>query len=154
MNSYFIMFLFSPGLCGVYDANKNNDMAMPVSGSQAKKVSHFIKGWRWVLYSANFAMEQQILQILQMTWFSFSKLLYSLYTPHNELLRIVINFHPIISQSVSPFFFWSTSHGMLPTAKILNVYHYFLSAASSFWFIMLFNFVSLSGFVIYACSSV
>ena len=125
------MFLLFPGLCGVYDANKNNDMAMPVSGSQAKKVSHFIKGWRWVLYSANFAMEQQI---LQMTWFFFSKLLYSLYTLHKELLRMV-NFHPIISQSVSPFF-WSTSHGMLPTAKILNVYHNFLSAASSFWFMI------------------
>lgn len=34
------------GLCGVYDGNKNNDMAMPVTGNQASKVAHFIKGWR------------------------------------------------------------------------------------------------------------
>lgn len=34
------------GLCGVYDGNKNNDMAMPVTGNQAGKVAHFIKGWR------------------------------------------------------------------------------------------------------------
>ena len=58
------------------------------------------------------------------------------------------------SVSLSVLFFGSTSHGMLPTAKILNVYHNFLSAASSFWFIILYNFVSLSGLVIYACSSV
>lgn len=36
------------GLCGVYDGNKNNDMAMPVTGNQAGKVAHFIKGWRLV----------------------------------------------------------------------------------------------------------
>ncbi|XP_061194923.1 uncharacterized protein LOC133203073 [Saccostrea echinata] len=39
-------WLRSEGLCGVYDANKNNDMAMPVTGSLTTNKAHFIKGWR------------------------------------------------------------------------------------------------------------